>query len=344
MFSSPLLRPRRSAAASAALATVAVGAVAIAATAGPTAARVPPTIEVGSNPSELVVSKDGGSLYVLNDGSVSIVDTSTQTQTAEFNTGFDDQTALGLTPAGRLLVGTFDSRVLKLVAPTAQEVVGQVRVGRGATGVAIKRRSAGSRAYVSLLTRRQVVVVNPRTMEVLDRIRLPRGPQSVRTLPRSRQIWAGSSYSGRIWVINAHRNQVTRRIAVGDAGPVSSIAFGPAGKRAWVAGMGGAQVVRTKTGAELAFLPAERLFPGADAVNIGEVALTPDGRRAIVLNSTFPDSPGQGAAAVVDTQTLRVVRRIRLGTEPLGLAVTPQQTYASNYADDTVSHFPTPGT
>jgi len=303
----------------------------------------PPTLTVGSNPIDVVSTADNSHVYVVNDGSVSVIDTATQVVTSTFQTGFQDQTTIGLASNdSRLVVGTFDRTGLKIVDPVAEVVLDRVRLaGRGATSVTTLPSRSG-RAYVSLLTAQQVALVNTNTGTLVRKVDLPRGPQTVEATPDSSEIWVGSSYSGRIWAINPAAQKVNRIIKVDDAGPVVEIAFTPNGKRAWVAGLGGVQVVKVSNGKELAFIPATRFFPKAESLNLGGLALTPDGSSALVLNSTFPDSPGQGKVAVLDTASLQVTQRIPLGTEPTSIATAGSTTYVTNYMDDTVSYFPTP--
>ena len=62
----------------------------------------------------------------------------------------------------------------------------------------------------------------------------------------------------------------------------------------------------------------------------------------MVLNSTFPTTPTRGSVTIVDTRTMKVSRRTKLGVESTQLAIAGHTTYVTNFADDTVSHFATP--
>jgi YVTN family beta-propeller protein len=85
-----------------------------------------------------------------------------------------------------------------------------------------------------------------------------------------------------------------------------------------VSGLGGVSVVNVASGKLLAFVPITRIFPPAADLNAGPLALNSSGTAALVLNSTFPDNPASGTVAVINTRTLRVTSRIRVGTEPTG--------------------------
>ena len=110
-----------------------------------------------------------------------------------------------------------------------------------------------------------------------------------------------------------------------------------------VSGLGGVSVVNVASGKLLAFVPISRIFPHATDLNAGPLALNSSGTAALVLNSTFPDNPASGTVAVINTRTLRVTSRIRVGTEPTGLAIDGKRitAYVTNFQDDTVSYFAT---
>jgi DNA-binding beta-propeller fold protein YncE len=126
---------------------------------------------------------------------------------------------------------------------------------------------------------------------------------------------------------------------------VQGIAFAPRGRIAWVSGLGGVTQVNVRTGKPMTFVPAPYLFPRTQSLNISDIAVADGGRVVLVVNSTFPDNPGQGAVAVPGAKNLHLRRDVPVGTEPESLAVDVRRntTYVPNYVDDTVSYFPTPG-
>lgn len=309
-------------------------------------AKVPPTITVGSNPIAIGMAPQKSEAYVLNDGSLSVINLRTRKQVAEVGTGFQDQTTIGVTNSGnRAYIGTFDENAVKVFNTNTRKVMDSIPVGRGAAGITRANTAKGQFAYVGLITDKKVVVIDTSDREVVRRIKTPRGVQTVAVTPNSKQVWAASSYDGHLWMIDTARQKIVKRINLQDSGPAVSIAFGAGGNRAWVLGLGGLSVVSVKTGKLLAFVPMPRMFPRTQNLNPGAVALAPGGRVALVLNSTYPDSPGKGSLAVLGTASLKVRRHINLGTEPEGLALDRRRdtTYVTNYADDTLSYFQTPG-
>jgi YVTN family beta-propeller protein len=327
----------------------AVAAASQATTSRPTASPRVRTVTVGSNPTDIAVSGRRSRAYVLNDGSVSVLSLRTHRELAEVGTGFHDQTAIGLVRNGtRAYIGTFDLARMKVLNTRTLKITDKVRVGMGATAIVAARTKAGQFAYVTLLSAGgsagRVIVVRASDTKVVKRIRLSAGAQTAETTPSGKSVWVGSAIAGRIWVVSTRRQKVVRRISVMHSGPVTSIAFTANGKRAWVFGPGGVSVVRVASGRLLAFVPITRIFPHTANLNPGPIALNNTGTAALVVNSTFPDTPGRGAVAVLNTRTLRVTSKIRVGTEPIGLAIDRARhtTYVTNFQDDTVSFFRTP--
>jgi len=303
------------------------------------------TVTVGSNPIDVVISQRQSKAYVANDGSVSVLSLVTHREVAQVGTGFHDQTAIGLVRCdSEAYIGTFNLKDLKVLNTSTLKLSGTIDVGFGATDIVAARTPSGEYAYVTLLTSNAVAVVRTSDNKLVKTIRLPAGPQTAQTTPDGKDVWVGSSYSGHIWVVSTATQRVVRDIPVPDSGPVSSIAFAPGGKRAWVYGLAGVSVIDVTTGDLLAFLPITYLYPHSPAPNAGPIALTAGGAYALVVNSTFPDDPMRGTVAVVDTRTLHVLDRVTVGTEPTGLAIDydRQTAYVTNFQDDTVSYFKTP--
>ena len=305
-----------------------------------------PTIGVGSNPISIAFDAGSHTAYVANDGSVSTIDTATDTETAEFKTGFHGQSGIAVVQGGqRLLVGNVMSRSLSVVDPVQQKVVDKIVIGRGAQEIAVARSGARQRAYVAQVHTKRISIVNPAQSRLVKQIPLKQDAQTATTTPDQSQVWVGSAQTGKIWVLNTKSNTISRTISLAKTGPVQGIAFGPHGRRAWVSGLGGLVVLDVRTGKVLHTLSDQRLFPGAVrrfTLVMGDVAVSPNGRYAMVLNSTFPTTPTRGSVTIVDTKTMKVSRRTKLGFEPTQLAIAGHTTYVTNFADDTVSHFATP--
>jgi YVTN family beta-propeller protein len=307
------------------------------------------TIAVGSNPTAVAVSRGRSRGYVLNDGSVSVLNLMTHRQVAEPKTGFHDQTAIGLVRAGRrAYIGTFDLSVMKVLNTKTLKITRRVRIGMGASAIVAARTPAGQFAYVTMFSANgsagQVAVVRTSNATLVKKIKLPAGAGTAQAAPSGKRVWAGSVQTGKIWVISTSSQAMVRTVTVTKSGPVQSIAFTADGTRAWVSGLGGVSVVNVATGKVVAFVPVTKIFPHVTDINAGPVALNNTGTAALVVNSTFPDNPARGTVAVLNTRTLKVTAQIKVGTEPTGLAIDRARNtaYLTNFQDDTVSYFRVP--
>jgi YVTN family beta-propeller protein len=307
------------------------------------------TITVGSNPAAVAVSSGQARGYVLNDGSVSVLNLVTHRQVAEPKTGFHDQTAIGLVRSGRsAYIGTFDLGVMKVLNTKTLKITRKVRVGKGATAIAAARTRAGQFAYVTTFSAGgaagHVTVVRTSNATLVKTIKLPAGAATAQAAPSGKQVWAGSVQAGRIWVINTSSQTMVRTVSVTKSGPVQSIAFTADGTRAWVSGLGGVSVVNVATGKIMAFVPITKIFPHVSNLNAGPIALNNSGTEALVVNSTNVDNPARGTVAVLNTRTLKVTAQIKVGTEPTGMAIDRKRNtaYVTNFQDDTVSYFRVP--
>ena len=103
--------------------------------------------------------------------------------------------------------------------------------------------------------------------------------------------------------------------------------------------------MNVRTGKQMAFVPAPYLFPRTQNLNISDIAVVDGGRVVLVVNSTFPDNPGQGASRCWVRRRCTFVATSRSALSPRAWPSTSaaHTTYVPNYLDDTVSYFPTPG-
>jgi DNA-binding beta-propeller fold protein YncE len=305
-------------------------------------AAPPPTIGVGSNPIAMAISAKRAEMLVANDGSVSFVDLKTNTQTAEVGTGVNHgQTAIGLVQNGaKAYIGQNAKNKMLIMNTDTQTVTGQVAVGFGASDIA----ATNGFAYITLVQPQKIAIVNAANNKLVKQIQLGQDPQNATVAPGGRYVWVGSAVTGLIWVVDNKTKTVVRRLRPTRGGPVSGIAFSPNGKRVWVSGLGGVSVLDRGTGKLLAFVGALGVFPNSSGPNVGPIVLNKAGTKAMVLDSTFPDTPGIGTVSVLNTATLKPIQQISLGVEPLDLVNygPTGTTYANNYADDTLSYFPTP--
>ena len=308
------------------------------------------TVTVGSNPYGVAVAQNLGRAFVVNDGSVSVLSLVSHRQLAEFDTfGFHGQNSITL--AKHDLSGYITNnlkRVLTVIDTEKEKVTKTIRVGDGAIDSVTAQTTRGERVFAVLAkpaapqksgATNQVVAVSTRADTVVRRTTLPGPSYVVAASPDGKQVWAGSLKSGRVWVLDSASGAIVRTIAVPGSGPVGGIAFSPDGSRAWVGGLAGVSVVSTTTGRTLRSLSTTTLFP--QGAQIGSIALTADGRTALVENSGWG---GAGSIRAVSTVSGVVRWRVPAGTQAEGLAIDQERgvVYATDYATDQVTWFRLP--
>lgn len=340
---------RTSLVATAAIVLAGVGASALAA--APASARAPrptPTIGVGSNPIDVAVSEWNGEAYVLNDGSVSVIDLATHQQVAEVGTGESqnqDSLALGRRDSRAYITNPQLPYVLAWNTKKRRNA-DQVTIGVGGTSVAVGGRGQAQRAYVARLQVKKVATFRTHGAARVRQLTVPGNPDAVAVAPDGK-VWVADGNDSVLWVLGRAGKKIRQTIRFSqNTGPAQAIAFAPDGGTVWLFGMGGLRALDVDTHRSVAFVKSPKLFGKNAAVNPGGLAFSPSGRSVLALNGTFPDSqPPQIASAVaVDTRTLKVGKSWTLGHQSYAIAVdaSTRTAYAPNYADDTVSYFRTP--
>jgi len=270
------------------------------------------TVEVGSRPLGVAVSRDGGRVYVvdLHDESIAMLDGSSHEVLAT--------ESIDMVPRAVAVNGA-RSRVYV--------------VGHGTGG--------GGRPGASLL-----LVLDANTLAPVARVPLEgRDASHVAVSPDDAQVWV-SVGQYEVVVIDAASHTLSQRATV-QAGGLSPLAFGPNPRVAYVGGNRnlitvdmatlppGLGNVPMMTGAEtfgLALSPGgDRAYVAKDGLGLevydlkrqerlaivetgrhpGAVAVHPDGSRIYVVN------PVENALGVVDAATLSFLGNIRVGKNPI---------------------------
>ncbi len=302
------------------------------------------TVPVGSNPYDIAISQRRDRAYVVNDGSVSEINLRTHAEVAEYSTGGGEgQNAIALVQHdAQGYITNYQKDTVTVLDTKTRKVVSTITVGAGAVDVVEAQLSGPDRAYVAFDSDSKLVGIDTKTGTVVQTVTLPEPAQTVAVPPRGNAVWAGSDDDGHVFVVDTATGAVTATIDVDAVGPVTSIAFTPNGKQAWVAGLGGVAVVGLD-GTVATFLPIQSLFTSTQP-NTGTIALNGRGTYAFVEDSTFPDAPGNGEISIIDTTTYAVVAHVTTGVEPESFALdTIRDTaYVPNYAEDTVTYFAIP--
>jgi YVTN family beta-propeller protein len=293
------------------------------------------TIPVGVNPSGVAVSPDGSRLYVANqsDGTVSVIDTATNTVVGEPIPVVVAPYAVAVSPDGSrvyvtsLYVGP--GGTVSVIDTATNTTLGDpIDVG-GSYHFGVAVSPDGSRVYVTNGVDNTVSVIDTATNTVVgDPIPVGSSPVAVAVSPDGSRVYVANQFDNTVSVIDTATNTV-----VGDPIPVglepSGVAVSPDGSRVYVA---------NQTGNTVSVIDTATNTVVGDPIPVGDlphaVAVSSDGSRVYVTNFFG------ATVSVIDTATNTVVGDpIPVGTHPLGVAVSPDgsRLYVANQSDGTVS-------
>ncbi|MFF1626199.1 beta-propeller fold lactonase family protein [Streptomyces sp. NPDC058272] len=248
-------------------------------------------------------AQDNTFAYVTNDssGTVSVIDTATNTVTATIPVGTAPQ-GVALTPDGtRVYVTNSGSDTVSVIDTSTNTVTATVPVGVGPRGVAV-----GGSVYVTNAGSDTVSVIDTSSNTVTATIPVGDFPQGVGVSPDT--VYVTNSNSDTVSVIDTSTNTVTATI------PVGGFPLGVA-----VALVGGANVYVTNSNSDTVSVIDSATNTVTATVPVGDlpqgVAVTPDTSRVYVTNAA------SDTVSVIDTSTNTVTATIPVGDLPVGVAV-----------------------
>ena len=354
--------------------------------------KVPPETKAEpryKTPLNLALRPDGRELYVTCEAAyaVIVVDTATRRKVAEIPVGGQPMDVT-FSPDGRraFVSNRLDDSVSVIDAAETRKVVATIPVGDEPHGVLTDK--AGKYLYVLNTATEDISVIDTATLTEAKRLSASRGPWALALSPDGGRILVTNMYSrfveprtpsiSEVTVIDTERAVVEDRPTLPATNLLQGVAWHPSGKFALVT------MLRTKN-----VVPMTRVLQGwtitnglgivwadgrTDQVLLDEpglcfpdpiaVAITPDGRRALVTSATsdrvavveidkllglvegasdhdrqhrLPNHLGSAAAFVsAHIPTLR---------SPRGIVITPdgRTAYVANALDDSLSVIDVPG-
>ncbi len=194
---------------------------------------------------------------------------------------------------------TFATQTLKL--PVDGGVACDVDVGIG-----FDRKE---RAYIPTMAGNSVIVVDPESLKVLQVVRFTEGtrPWMVTVTPDGRRIWVQEQTGNANAIMNAMTLDVLTKAPAGAAPDTGS--FSPDGRLHFTGHFTNNLVVANETDT---FREVWRTQAGANTRILG---VHPAGTFVYAIASS------EGAVVVLDAATGRIVNRVALGTNPVGLFV-----------------------
>lgn len=204
-------------------------------------------VSVGKNPTGVAVNPAGTYVYVTNQGdssgapastvgSVSVINTATNTVTATVNVG-GPRGGIAVDPTGTYVYVTNNNSVSVINVATSA-IAATVSVGNEPIGVAVN--PAGTYVYVANSGSNTVSVINAATNTLTAGLRVGSEPAGVAVSPAGTRVYVTNQGDNSVSVIDAATNTVTATVSVG-SGPYG-VAVNAAGTYVYVANRGGTSV------------------------------------------------------------------------------------------------------
>lgn len=295
------------------------------------AGTVEATLPTGSGPHEVSVSPDGKLAAVSDYGrnepgsTVTILDLETRKVARTISLGEHRRPhGLAWLPGGRLLVTAEGSKNLLLLDPIEGKLVGAIATGQEVSHMVVATED-GRRAFVANIGSGSVTVFDLVEGRKLADIPTGAGAEGIALSPDGNEVWVGNRAQDTLSVIHAKR--LERLAEIPCPGFPIRLAFTPSGDRVLVSCAKSGEIAafdrasRREMARQRLELPpaddgASRLFGdrfGNSPVPVGLV-VSPEGDRAWVA-ATQAD-----AIVEFDPATLRILRLLRAGREPDGMA------------------------
>ncbi|MDP6040444.1 MAG: beta-propeller fold lactonase family protein, partial [Candidatus Latescibacteria bacterium] len=183
--------------------------------------------------------------------------------------------------------------------------------GSGPYGVAVS--SDGSRLYVTDIDGGQVLVIDAERGITTARISVVSSPRSLVLSPDNTRLYV-AGFDGNISVIDTNALSVVATILTGDSG-VFRLALSSDGSRLYATDRVNAQLIVIDVAQNRVINRVDVLPQGQET---RDLFVSPDGSRLYVTNQDSND------LVVFDTESLQILRTLRLSDGPRGLAVRPQ--------------------
>jgi YVTN family beta-propeller protein len=270
------------------------------------------TVHVGSSPQCVAVAPDGKHVYVGNaDGTISIIETSSQTDTLSGTiSGLPQPAALAVNATGESVYSlAFNPGSISVIDAATSSAIDTFRVGNDAVGIAVS--PDGARAYVTNSSDNTVSVVDTGSNTVVDTIKVQALPFGIAVSPDGKFVYVANAVAeldlGAVSVID------TSTDAIAATTPVVNPTFltvNPAGTRIYVVGNNASTVFAIDT-STLKIVATIAVGSALDGLGI-----TPDGTRLYVASFN-------GSVSVIDTAVNKVVDTLTGFVSPTGVGIIP---------------------
>ncbi len=304
--------------------------------------QVVETVPLAFQPGDLAITPDGTRAYIVaSTGTIKVMDLASKKIVADVSLAnlFSANEELhperfAITPDGKQLyveVGVraneFANFLTGAVVDTASNT-GVVRLRdirpNGSDPGEVAITPDGKRAYFSMAKYSGLIaVVDTATNQTVDEITGVFGRYDLinnyhlAVTPSGKYFYVTNFYN--IAIFDTATDKVVTEINVGWPG-AGAMAFAPDGFRLYAVHGNNAVAIDTEINQVTNTIPVGT-FPL-------DIAITPDGKKAFVLNCTAPGTPcyrpyNDGTVSVIDTETNKVVASIGVGKGPAAIAIIP---------------------
>ena len=269
------------------------------------------TIEVASDPHEVVVTPDGATSYVVSSVGerVAVIDNAAMDVRETFthpefafphHVDFDADGNLWLasTLANKVFVFSRPAHAPLSVIPTGQH-----------SSHMLAFTPDRSRVYVPNIRSNSLTLIDAAERRVLRHVLVGKGPEGVAVHPSGEFLYVAAQHEDVVQVVSTQTHELLARESVGSM-PVR-MAFSPDGRYAFVPNRYSKDlsVLDTERHREVKRIPIG-IWPGG-------VVFEPSGRYAYVANNKTND------VSVIDVASLWEVERHRVGIHPDGIGYVP---------------------
>ena len=272
------------------------------------------TIEVGERPRGIVL--DGNTLYVCtsDDDHVEVLDLGTGKVTHTLPSGPDPE-LMELGPGGRYLyIANEDDNLVTVVDVEKRRKVVEIPVGIEPEGIGVSHD--GTLLVNTSETTNMAHFIDTESLEIVANVLVDTRPRVAQFTPDDGEVWVSSEIGGTVAVIDTETKEVKQTIGFEIEGmrpeaiqPVGIAHTSDGSNKAYIALGPSARIARVDRESyevEQYYLVGPRVW---------NLTLSPDGRRLFTTNGV------SGDVSVIDLESDRVIKSIKVGRFPWGVKV-----------------------
>ena len=276
------------------------------------------TIEVGERPRGIVLSHDGKYLYMCtsDEDHVEVLDLETKKVLHSLPSGPDPE-LMALSPDGsKLYIANEDDNLVTVVDVNERLKLTEIPVGIEPEGIGLS--PDGAWLVNTSETTNMAHFINTETLEIEANVLVDTRPRVAQFTADGKEVWVSSEIGGTVAVIDAETREIKKKIEFAIKGlrpesiqPVGVkiatdgsdkvyVALGPSARVA---------VINAKT-----YEVEKYLLVGPRVWNL---EFSPDQKFLYTTNGV------SGDVSIVDLEKLRVIKSVKVGRLPWGVAVRP---------------------